>query len=86
MQFLTVIHQMCTEVRAENGAGVKLSEAYSESTEIFLPTKAVMMFESLLKAFPTHTLLMADFHQLPDVSIPGKNAPLVAATVSAGFL
>lgn len=57
-------------------------ETYQQAEAIFLPTKACMMIASLVKSFPSHSVLLADFHALPDVKIQGKNAPLVAATVS----
>lgn len=48
---------------------------------MFLPTKATMLLKALLQARPNHHLIMADFAQLPDVQIPGRNAPLVTAMV-----
>ena len=50
--------------------------------EIFLPTRAAMLLEALVAARPCHNLVFADFHALPDVTLPGLNAPLVASTVS----
>ena len=41
-----------------------------------------MLLQTLLTARPHHDLLAADFHELPDVTIAGRNAPLVATTVS----
>ena len=49
---------------------------------IFLPTKCLSLLETLCTARPNHCLLAADFDELPETSIPGKNAPLVASTVS----
>lgn len=49
--------------------------------EIFLPTKAAMLIQTLVAARPCHDIVFADFHSLPDVVIPGHNAPLVATTV-----
>lgn len=34
------------------------------------------------QARPSHTLIAADFDQLPEVAVAGVNAPLVATTVS----
>ena len=48
---------------------------------IFLPTKCLSLLEMLCKARPNHCLLAADFDELPETTIPGKNAPLVASTV-----
>ncbi|EIE25916.1 DUF185-domain-containing protein [Coccomyxa subellipsoidea C-169] len=48
---------------------------------IFLPTKCMMLLDTLVKACPFHCILAADFDQLPETRIPGKNAPLAATTV-----
>jgi hypothetical protein len=50
---------------------------------VFLPTKCMALLEALCAARPAHCLLAADFDALPDTTIPGKNAPLVATTVRA---
>lgn len=42
----------------------------------FVPTKQLMLLESLKRHFPKHRLLLSDFSTLPDV-IPGHNAPVV---------
>ncbi len=34
-----------------------------------------------LQARPSHTLIAADFDELPEVAVAGVNAPLVATTV-----
>ena len=49
---------------------------------VFLPTGCMALLEALCAARPAHCLLAADFDALPDTRIPGKNAPLVATTVS----
>ncbi len=61
-----------------------LSAAGSLGAEqaIFLPTKCLALLGTLCKARPNHCLLAADFDELPETTIPGKNAPLVASTVS----
>lgn len=56
---------------------------YAAEKEIFLPTRAAILLQTLCSVRPNHTLLLADFHALPDVVIPGRNAPLVATTVSS---
>ena len=48
---------------------------------MFLPTKCMALLETLCAARPLHCLLAADFNELPETTIPGKNAPLVATTV-----
>ena len=60
--------------------------AYDKEQEIFLPTKASMLLKSIVAETPNHTILLADFDQLPEVKIPGRNAPLVSTTVSHRFL
>ena len=50
---------------------------------MFLPTKCMALLEALCAARPAHCLLAADFDALPDTTIRGKNAPLVATTVRA---
>ena len=49
---------------------------------VFLPTGCMALLEALCAARPQHCLLAADFDALPETRIPGKNAPLVATTVS----
>ena len=49
---------------------------------MFLPTKCLSLLEVLCKARPNHCILAADFDELPETTIAGKNAPLVASTVS----
>ena len=39
------------------------------------------LLDTLVKARPFHCILAADFDQLPETRIPGKNAPLAATTV-----
>lgn len=41
-----------------------------------------MLLDTLTQARPNHDLLLGDFDKLPDVRISGRNAPLVATTVS----
>jgi len=53
----------------------------SSEEAAFLPTGALQLFQTLRAARPDHFLFAADFDSLPDVRIPGVNAPLVAATV-----
>eukprot|EP00241_Pyramimonas_parkeae_P001559 CAMPEP_0114269190 /NCGR_PEP_ID=MMETSP0058-20121206/26452_1 /TAXON_ID=36894 /ORGANISM="Pyramimonas parkeae, CCMP726" /LENGTH=470 /DNA_ID=CAMNT_0001387603 /DNA_START=70 /DNA_END=1483 /DNA_ORIENTATION=+ len=45
----------------------------------FLPTSCMALLDVLHAVRPAHRLIAADFNHLPDVSIPGKNAPLVAS-------
>ena len=53
----------------------------SSEEAAFLPTGALQLFQTLRAARPNLFLFAADFDSLPDVRIPGINAPLVAATV-----
>ena len=48
---------------------------------MYLPTTALQLLETLVDALPNQQLIVADFDALPDVQLPGTNAPLVAATV-----
>ena len=48
---------------------------------MYLPTASLQLLETLAHALPNHQLIVADFDALPDVQLPGTNAPLVAATV-----
>lgn len=54
----------------------------SISNEIFLPTGALRVFDTLHKVRPHHRLLAADFDFLPETVIQGENAPLVATTTA----
>ena len=53
----------------------------AEST-VFLPTKCMVLLDTLVKARPFHCILAADYDHLPETRILGKNAPLAATTVS----
>jgi hypothetical protein len=57
-------------------------QSYQEEKLLFLPTKAAMLLEALVQARPDHDLILADFAELPDVQILGRNAPLVTAMVT----
>ncbi|CAI5462474.1 unnamed protein product [Closterium sp. Yama58-4] len=46
---------------------------------IWLPTGCLRLLEAMYTARPNATVIAADFSVLPDVQIPGANAPLVAA-------
>lgn len=59
---------------------VRLLHPRASSREMFLPTGALRLFDALHRALPRHALLAADFDELPEVVIPGRNAPLVAST------
>ncbi|KDD76562.1 putative S-adenosyl-L-methionine-dependent methyltransferase [Helicosporidium sp. ATCC 50920] len=47
---------------------------------VWLPTGALQLMDTLCAVRPNHTLLAADFDELPDVVVPGVHAPLVAST------
>ncbi|EFN53988.1 hypothetical protein CHLNCDRAFT_25175, partial [Chlorella variabilis] len=47
----------------------------------WLPTGCLQLLDTLHQARPSHTLIAADFDCLPEVSVAGANAPLVATTV-----
>ena len=49
--------------------------------QIYLPTVAMQLLETLASARPNHRLIAADFDALPDVKLPGVNGPLVASMV-----
>ena len=59
------------------------AESAGAANTVFLPTKCMALLEALCAARPAHCLLAADFDALPDTAMPGKNAPLVATTVSS---
>lgn len=50
---------------------------------MFLPTTALRLLHTICTVRPCHSIIAADFDELPDVVIPGLNAPLVAATVKS---
>ena len=70
-------------LKADFQAASSAAGSLGAEQAIFLPTKCLSLLETLCKARPNHCLLAADFDELPETSIPGKNAPLVASTVSA---
>ena len=47
---------------------------------VFLPTGALRLFDALHDTHPNHRIIAVDFDSLPDVKIPGRNAPLVSQT------
>lgn len=48
---------------------------------MFVPTGAMALLEVLHSSRPNHSIILSDFDFLPEVRIPGKNAPLVAEKV-----
>ncbi|KAK9829752.1 hypothetical protein WJX72_007676 [[Myrmecia] bisecta] len=52
--------------------------------DVFLPTGSLQLLETLCDAVPYHNLILADFDELPDVTIPGTSAPLVASKMVGG--
>lgn len=48
---------------------------------VYLPTQCRMLLDLICHARPNHHLIIGDFDELPDVQVPGKNAPLVASKV-----
>ena len=50
----------------------------------YLPTGCLKLLETLHGARPNHRLVAADFDSLPGVTLPGRNAPLVAAQARGG--
>ncbi len=61
------------------------AEGQPEAAEetLFVPTGSMALLETLHDSRPNHSIIAADFAHLPDVKIPGKNAPLVAEKVHA---
>ncbi|KAG2497193.1 hypothetical protein HYH03_004782 [Edaphochlamys debaryana] len=53
----------------------------SRDEVLWLPTAAAAFMELLHALRPNHSLIAADFDKLPDVRLPGRNAPLVAEKV-----
>ncbi|PNG98991.1 hypothetical protein TSOC_015238, partial [Tetrabaena socialis] len=53
----------------------------SRDEVLWLPTAAAAFFELLHAVRPNHSLIAADFDKLPDVQLPGRNAPLIAQKV-----
>ncbi len=47
---------------------------------IFLPTSACLLFDTIHATVPKHEMILSDFDHLPDVLVPGENAPLVSST------
>mmetsp|Transcript_2587 Transcript_2587/g.7719 ORF Transcript_2587/g.7719 Transcript_2587/m.7719 type:complete len:448 (-) Transcript_2587:112-1455(-) len=45
---------------------------------VFLPTGAMQLMETMMRVRPLHHIIAADFDYLPEVSIPGLNAPIVS--------
>ena len=52
-----------------------------ENDVLFLPTAAFSLLKNISANVPSHTLLLMDFSSLPDVQVPGMNAPLISNTV-----
>lgn len=43
------------------------------------------MLQHIARSRPNHLVIAADFDELPEVVIPGENAPLVASTVCSAL-
>ncbi len=48
---------------------------------MWLPTSCLQLLQRICAARPNHVIIAADFDELPDVTVPGQGAPLVASTV-----
>lgn len=46
--------------------------------DVWLPTRCLQLLDTLHAALPSHSLITADFDALPDIKVPGRNAPLVS--------
>ncbi|GIL75540.1 hypothetical protein Vretimale_15115 [Volvox reticuliferus] len=57
------------------------SQPGSRDEVLWLPTACAAFLELLHDLRPNHSLIAADFDKLPDVRLPGRNAPLVAQKV-----
>ncbi|GLI61912.1 hypothetical protein VaNZ11_004435 [Volvox africanus] len=57
------------------------SQPASRDEVLWLPTACAAFLELLHDLRPNHSLIAADFDKLPDVRLPGRNAPLVAQKV-----
>ncbi|EFJ50230.1 hypothetical protein VOLCADRAFT_89143 [Volvox carteri f. nagariensis] len=57
------------------------SQPSSRDEVLWLPTACAAFLELLHTLRPNHSLIAADFDKLPDVKLPGRNAPLVAQKV-----
>jgi flagellar motility protein MotE (MotC chaperone) len=53
--------------------------------DVWLPTRCLALLDALHAALPRHTLLAADFDALPDVTVPGRCAPLVSGRPAPGI-
>lgn len=51
---------------------------------MFVPTASLALLDIIHGLRPNHSLIAADFDALPDVSVAGTNAPLVAEKVGMG--
>jgi hypothetical protein len=61
-----------------------LGLAAAAVSEVYLPTACLQLLERIAACRPRHTLLAADFDALPDVQLPGLNAPLVSGRRAPG--
>lgn len=57
----------------------------TDAEVMFLPTTALQLMQTIWAERPCHSIIAADFDELPDVVIDGLNAPLVASTVMPGL-
>ena len=48
---------------------------------VWLPTSCLQLLQQICAARPNHLIIAADFDELPEVTVPGHGAPLVASTV-----
>jgi hypothetical protein len=61
-----------------------LEDAESSQNNVWLPTRCLQLLETLHAAVPRHSLIAADFDALPDIKLPGRNAPLVSGRGEGG--
>jgi hypothetical protein len=58
-----------------------LLDATGTPDPVWLPTGCFQLLSHIAHHVPNHEILLADFDFLPDVVIPGENAPIVSSTV-----
>ena len=48
---------------------------------VFLPTACLQLLQTIAVSRPHHVIMASDFDTLPDVTVAGVSAPLVASQV-----
>ncbi|KAL0028989.1 hypothetical protein WJX77_009984 [Trebouxia sp. C0004] len=80
------LSQSCLHATLDWALGQVSPSGSGSGQTIWLPTSCLQLLQRICAARPNHVIIAADFDELPDVTVPGQGAPLVASTINGQTL